>query len=157
MEASYFPLFVDISNMNIFVAGGGKIAARRVNTLLAFTRNITVAAPEVCPAIRELAEAGRITWIEDPYSVGMLEGADIVLAATDDHGVNRKIVEDCRKIEAEEQHRILVNVADDKSLCDFYFPGIVQKDDIVIGINSGGKNPGKVSRIRKKIEGNCSA
>lgn len=152
MGKEYFPMFLDISGLKIFIAGGGKIAARRIKTLLLFAQDITVAAPEACPEIEELAEAGRITWLAEEYSAGLLGGAELVLAATDDHEVNRRIVEDCRKLEQKENRRILVNTADDKSLCDFYFPSVVQDGEIVIGINSGGTNPGKVSRVRKKIE-----
>lgn len=152
METTYFPIFMDISNMKILTVGGGRIAFRRVKTLLAFANDITVAAPEICPEMNELVQAGHIMWMENTYSADMLEGAGMVLAATDNHEVNRKIVADCRELEKKENRRILVNTADDKALCDFYFPSIVQKEEIVIGINSGGKNPGKVSRTRKQIE-----
>ena len=66
--------------------------------------------------------------------------------------VNHQIKDDCRKIEAELGKRIPVSVADDKELCDFYFPSIVETEEVVIGINSGGTSPGTVKRIRKKIE-----
>ena len=43
----YFPLYVDLSDKNIVVVGGGTIATRRVKALLLFTRNITVIAPKM--------------------------------------------------------------------------------------------------------------
>lgn len=153
MESRYFPLFVDISEMKIFIAGGGRIAARRVKTLLDFSQDITVAAPVLCEEMKGFVGAEKVRWLSAAYTADMLAGADLVLAATDDPNVNREILRDCRELERGERRRILVNVADDKTLCDFYFPSIVQREEIVIGINSGGKNPGKVSRTRRKIEG----
>ena len=152
MEATHFPIFIDISDMKILIAGGGQIAFRRVKTLLAFAKSITVVSPEICPEMKALVQSGSITWIEGNYSETLLSEAEMVLAATNSHEVNRKIAADCRKLEREEQRRILVNAADDKTLCDFYFPSIIRKEEIVIGLNSGGKNPGKVSRTRKQIE-----
>ncbi len=34
----YFPMFIDLSDKNIVVVGGGNIATRRVKTLLSFTK-----------------------------------------------------------------------------------------------------------------------
>ena len=52
----YFPMFIDLSDKNIVVVGGGNIATRRVKTLLSFTRNIRVIAPKVTMEIRKLAQ-----------------------------------------------------------------------------------------------------
>ena len=62
MEKKYFPIFIDISEMKVVVIGGGKIATRRVNTLLSFTKQIEVVAPEVTTELRELSEKGEIIW-----------------------------------------------------------------------------------------------
>ena len=43
----YFPMFIDLSDKNVVVVGGGNIATRRVKTLLQFTRNVTAIAPKV--------------------------------------------------------------------------------------------------------------
>lgn len=154
MEQAYFPMFVDISKKNILVVGGGVIAARRVNTLRLFAEKITVVAPELSEKMRQILEEceTEILWICDFYHPSMLSKQDMVLAATDNHEVNLRVVMDCRSAQQEENRRILVNTADDKSLCDFYFPSVVQTEDTVIGINSGGENPGAVRRTRKQIE-----
>lgn len=152
METAYFPMFVDISTMKVLIVGGGKIAVRRVKTLLLFAKNITVVAPKICQEMEELVCSGAVYWIAKCYSPELLAEKDMVLAATDNHEVNRKMVQDCREREKTESRKILVNTADDKTQCDFYFPSIVKTDEIVIGINSGGTNPGKVRRTRKKLK-----
>ena len=146
MDRPYFPMFIDLTDKKILVAGGGTIALRRVRTLLKFGTDIHVIAPELCEELTQMEEEGKITAEHREYRAGDIHGAQIVLAATDDHEVNRRIWEECRTV------GILVNVADDKKLCDFYFPAVVMTGDTVIGINCGGMDHAKVKEARIKIE-----
>lgn len=146
MPGEYFPLFIDLSEKKILVVGAGKIAIRRVRTLCSFTQDILVIAPEIHGAIREYERSGKICCMQKRFEDTDLAGRDLVLAVTDDPEVNVHIWEQCKR------QGILVNVADQKELCDFYFPGIVRKEGAVIGISSSGKNPGKVKELRRKIE-----
>lgn len=139
-------MFVELTNKKILVAGGGTIALRRVRTLLKFGADIRLVAPELCEDLAQLEEEGKITAEHREYCTGDIDGAQIVLAATDNHEVNRQIWEECRAA------GIIVNVADDKKMCDFYFPSVVMTDDTVIGINCGGMDHAKVKETRKKIE-----
>lgn len=139
--------------------GGGKIAARRVRTLLKFAEQIELISPAIGKEMRmileeeEKKEVPQVVWnvrkitpedIEETSH--FLNGADMVLTATNDRELNKKIVSACR------MRNILVNTADDKSLCDFYFPAVTEKDGIIIGMNSGGKSPKTVRKIREYIE-----
>ncbi len=159
MDRYYFPMFVDISQKKILVIGGGKIAARRVRTLLKFADHIEVTAPAICKEMKEILEKEaqkeirQVRWNcrkvgeEDlKESSDFLTGAEIVLTATDDRNLNRKITEACKI------RNILVNTADDKSRCDFYFPAVTEKDGVVIGMNSSGKNPKAVREVREYLE-----
>lgn len=146
MDRPYFPMFIDLTDKKILVAGGGTIALRRVRTLLKFGADIHVIALELCEELTQLEEEGKIKAEHREYRTGDIRGAQIVLAATDDHEVNRKIWEECRAAD------IIVNVADDKELCDFYFPSVVMTDDTVIGLNCGGMDHAKVKETRIKIE-----
>ena len=144
MKHSHFPLYVDITDKNILVVGAGKIALRRIQTLLKFQTDITVTAPEIHPEISELAD--HISVIQREYRAEDLTGRDMVLACTDSGELNRQIVAECRK------RGILVNTADNKELCDFYFPSVIVKDEVVIGINAGGKNHRAVKETREYLE-----
>ena len=146
MERPYFPMFIDLTDKKILVAGGGTIALRRIRTLLKFRADIRVIAPELCEELAQLEEEGKIAAERREYRTSDIDGVQIVLAATDDHEVNRRIWEECRAA------GVTVNVADDRSLCDFYFPSIVMTEDTVIGINCGGEDHAKVKETRIKIE-----
>lgn len=146
MERPYFPMFIDLTDRKIFVAGGGRIARRRMEALVKFGADIHVTAPRVRPEIALLAEEGKIKTILREYRPSDLDGMEFAIAATDDREVNRAVYAECRK------RGIPVNVADDKTLCDFYFPALVLTDDVVIGIGSGGESPGRVKEVRQRIE-----
>ena len=148
----YFPLFVDLTEKDVLVVGGGTIAGRRVHTLLGFVDKITVVAPELGKRLQELQEQGKIAWIQDVYRKEYLS-VDMVLAATDKKEVNDQVQQDCIAVMGETGRHILFSRSDDKSQCDFFFPSIVEKDGIVIGINSGGASPTGTKRIRREIEG----
>lgn len=180
---------MDISEKKIVVIGGGVIATRRVKTLLEFTENITIIAPEVTQELKQIVQEEKVVWIaevyphhdicdnrwcnkkqffsenvkiseegistqmeQNEYFSDKLKGADIVIAATNSKTVNHQVREDCRLLEQSYGKSILVSVADDKNLCNFYFPSIVEKENIVVGINSGGQSPKQTKEIRKKIE-----
>lgn len=144
MKHSHFPLYVDITDKKILVAGAGTIALRRIKTLLKFQVDITIVAPKIHPEI--LALADRIRIIQREYEPGDLKGKDMVLACTDSGRVNRQIADVCR------ERGILVNAADCKELCDFYFPSVIVKDEVVIGINAGGENHRLVKETREYLE-----
>lgn len=140
-------MFVDISGKKILVIGGGNIALRRVRTLLKFGADVQVISPLLKEELAELKQQGKITVEQRYYAAGDVQGSDIVLAASDSPAVNHGVWEECRKA------GIPVNVADSRELCDFYFPSVVMTEEVVIGINSGGSDPGKVKETRRKIEG----
>ena len=124
----YFPMFIDLSDKNIVVVGGGNIATRRVKTLLSFTRNIRVIAPKVTMEMMELSKAGYVQLITRPVKRSDFAMAYMVIAATN------------------------VNVASDREQCDFYFPGIYMQDGLVVGITASGLDHKKARRVREEIQ-----
>lgn len=130
-----FPLFIDLTEKKVVVYGAGVIASRRVETLLALRRLWLFLAPEASE--RGAKSGGRriLVWKRRAYQEGTIPAdAFMVLAATNDAWVNTQIWKECR-----EKH-ILVNVCSDRDLCDFQFPGIASRGNLVIGINAGGQD-----------------
>ena len=142
----YFPMFIDLSDKNIVVVGGGNIATRRVKTLLSFTRNIRVIAPKVTMEMMELGKAGYVELVKRPVKRSDFNMAYMVIAATNDRKLNDEIHRICR------QEGIYVNVASDREQCDFYFPGIYMQDELVVGITASGLDHKKARRVREEIQ-----
>ncbi|HCT89770.1 MAG TPA: siroheme synthase [Lachnospiraceae bacterium] len=145
-EKVFFPMFVDISGKTCVVIGAGRIAARRIRTLADFCGDIRVVAPEAVSAVHAMAEEGMCCWIPRAYGPGDLEGASMVLAATDDPKLNEEIYDECRK------RGVPVNVCSDQKKCDFHFPGIVRHEELVIGINGAGRDHGRVRALRERVQ-----
>ena len=139
-------MFVDLSDKKIVVVGGGNIATRRIMTLLQFTRNITAVAPKTTMELHELGKAGFVNLINRPVKRSDFAMAFMVIAATNDWKLNDEIYRVCK------EEGIYVNVADDKSKCDFYFPGIYMQDEVVVGITASGLNHKKARRVRVAIQ-----
>lgn len=152
MEKKYFPIFIDLSEDDIVVIGGGAIATRRVKTLTGFCKHITVVAPEITSSLQELAAQEKITWRKEKYHKEVIWDADMVLAATNQPDINQRIKKDCLMIKLETGKKILFNAIDDKKNCDFYFPSVVQTEDVVVGINSSGASPKRTKDVRIQIE-----
>ncbi len=171
---AYFPLFVNLEGRRVLVVGGGKIAARRIRTLLEFGCEITVVAPEVGEELLEMLEtdAGtvyaeeerksekvtpgscRIIWKRKKYEIKEPEAISADLMETDKFTfvlaaatpeINAQVVRECRK------KNIPVNNASDRDQCDFYFPGIAKDGDTVVGITSGGRDHKLAAKISQAV------
>lgn len=145
-KASWFPFFANIHQKHIVVIGGGKIAARRIKTLLQFSCRLTVVAKTVQDWIEEEAEKGQLTLHKRAFQDRDLEDADFVVAATNDKLVNRAACLLCK------EQGIPVNAADSKADCDFYFPGFVRMNGLSVGITAEGRDHKLAAKGRRLIE-----
>ncbi len=142
---SHFPFFVYFSGCKALVVGGGKIASRRVMTLLRFALSVTVVAPRVEPELYRLAEEGRIQWEQRPFAPEDLEEASMAVAATNDREVNRQVGLLAR------HRRIPVSVADNREECTFFFPAVVPNGTTVVAMAGDGVNHTHVAHTAHKI------
>jgi len=142
MEELYFPVFIKISGKKIIVFGAGNIACRRVRVLCNFGADITVVAPNLHQEIINMKQRfiDNITLKNGVYKNGMIDEYDLVFSAVDDINVDQAIYQECR------EKKIPVNIASDRTLCDFYFPAVVKEEDMVIGVSSGGRDHKKVKK-----------
>lgn len=150
---SYFPLFFDLKNKHILVVGAGTIASRRIRGLAEAGARVLVIAPDFQEETLELAERNDVI-VElqrSTYEAAedlQLNDYFLICAATGDADLDRRIVEDAGKA------GVPANAASDRALCDFYFPGLVKDENLIIGVSSGGRDHAKVARVCKNIREN---
>ena len=148
----WFPVFLDSSDKNVLIIGGGKIAERRVETLLKFQCSVTVWAGEITDKIREMEDSGEIRVNIRYFNGDNLHQMDfskynIIIGATSDKRLNAYIA---KKAIHEGK---LANDAGCKENCNFYFPAVSLKDNITVGIGAQGSNHKVVSHVRKEVDG----
>lgn len=140
-----FPLFVDLSGKKIAVIGAGTIALRRVLALTGYPCTIRVTATEARSEIRHLNAQGKITYLQKAYEPSDLDGAYLVVAATDNRELNHQIAQDAGK------NGQYCSIADCKEECTFYFPATVHYDGGVIGICGTGENHARTKEMTAEI------
>ena len=145
-EKKYFPMFVDLTDKKVVVAGAGTIAKRRIRAMLEFTERLTVIAPEVNPELRTLEEQGKLTVLRKAYEREDLYDSALVIAATNDKKTNEDIYAACKCL------GIPVNVCNDRDKCDFYFPGIATCGNTVIGVSTNGREMRRQQALAEQIE-----
>lgn len=136
-----FPIFIDLAQKRVLIYGGGAVALRRTKNLLRYGAEITVVAPEFQDEFFDLQVNLQCRF----YQSGEPMDAVLVLAATSDPMVNRMITAQAR------QAGILTNNASDHGDCDFYFPAVIQTDELSIGLTGTGENHGAVRDAARKI------
>jgi len=141
-----YPAILLLEGRLAVVVGGGRVAERKVGTLLDAGAKVRVVAPDATAGIRSSADAGDIELIDRRYEHGDLAGSAAVVAATDDEEVNRGVFAEATGA------GIPVNVVDNVSLCTFIAPSIVRRGDLVVAISTGGNAPALAVRIRERME-----
>ncbi len=139
-------IYLNLAGQPVVVVGGGSVAERKVRAVLECAGEVTVIAPEATGQIREWARTGEIAWEARSYRRGDVGHARLAYAATDQPDVNRAVSEEAREA------RVLVNVADEPALCDFYAPAVVRRGDLAIAVSTGGTSPALARRIREELE-----
>lgn len=141
---AWFPFFIQLEGARGLLVGGGRVACRKAEKLLPFGARLTVVAPEICA---ELAGMAGLTLCRRPFADSDLDPApDFVIAAAGDRALNRRIAALCKA------RRILVNVVDDPAGCGFYFPALVQRGRLTVGISTGGASPTAAAWLRRRLE-----
>ncbi|MFH1809352.1 MAG: siroheme synthase CysG [Pseudomonadota bacterium] len=141
-----YPVMLNLRDKRCLVIGGGGVALRKVEGLLADGAVVDVVAREPHQALRELAQAKTISLAERAYARDDIAGHVLVFAATDDNRVNRAVFDDA------EAAGIWVNVADVPEICSFHLPARVRRGHFQLAIASAGEAPFVVRRLRQLLE-----
>jgi len=143
-----YPIFLKVSQLNVLIVGGGKVAAEKLTFLLKSSPNANVLLISLYfdKEVLELAKTYNVTTVKTSYNKTVLKNKQLIIAATNKSQVNKQIYNDAKA------ENILINVADTPELCDFYLGGIVSKGNIKIGISTNGKSPTLAKRLRQFFE-----
>lgn len=143
----YFPLFIDLTNKNVLIVGGGHTALRKAEKLLPFGCNIFFISEKYNSETQEFIDLHDLDYAQrSVLEMDIDHMYALVIMATDDPDLNQRYSEICQKM------NIPINCVDEPSHSSFIFPALYHHDDLVAGVTSGGKGPIISSYIRQFLE-----
>jgi uroporphyrin-III C-methyltransferase / precorrin-2 dehydrogenase / sirohydrochlorin ferrochelatase len=144
----YLPIFLRLDDSAAVVVGGGAVAARKAELLLTSGARVTLVAPELGAAARQLlaSASGRSRHLAAEFAASQLDGATLVVAASDSPHVNAVVAQAARA------RQLPVNVVDDPRRSSFIFPAIVDRSPVIIAVGTEGQAPVLARRLREQLE-----
>ena len=142
----FLPLFLNIREQHCVIVGGGEVALRKAILLIKAKANLSLISPQFISQLQDLSEEGRCKLLQEEFVAEQLEGASIVIAATNNKNTNAQVAE------AAEKRNIPVNVVDQPELCSFIMPSIVDRSPVVVAISSSGRSPVLTRKIKELNE-----
>lgn len=142
----YYPVSLDLQGKPVTVVGGGAVAERKVISLLACGARLTLIAPVLTPKLLLMSRAGAVRHRARRWRAGDLNGAFLVIAATDDPELNARIGEEAGRMSR------LFNSVDDPDRSNFIAPAVVARGDLILTVSTSGKSPALARRIRLELE-----
>lgn len=127
------------------IIGGGEVASRKVLSLVRCDAEVTVISPEVSDRIQSLARSGELQLKKRRYSKGDLDGAFLVIAATDQREVQQAVFKEAQN------SNTLFNSADDPQNSSFHVPACIHRGDLLLTVSTSGKSPALSTKLKKEL------
>jgi uroporphyrin-III C-methyltransferase/precorrin-2 dehydrogenase/sirohydrochlorin ferrochelatase len=141
-----YPLALRLDGRRVLVVGGGAVATRRIPALLEAGAQVVVVSPALTPALRALAEAGRVRWRPRRFEPSDVDGAWLVHAAIDDRTAAEAVSA------AAAQRRVFCVRADDRHAASAWTPAVTRHGPVTVAVTGGG-DPRRAVAIREAIRG----
>ena len=141
----YYPIFIDLQGKKAIVVGGGAVAQRKIETLLECGAVVHVVARQLTSALSRYAEEGKIRLMGHEFRGSYLNGASVVIAATDDPLINHQVSMNAR------EKGLLINAVDQPSDCNFIVPSVLRRGDLMIAVSTSGKSPALAKNVRETL------
>jgi uroporphyrin-III C-methyltransferase/precorrin-2 dehydrogenase/sirohydrochlorin ferrochelatase len=127
-----YPLALRLTGRRVLVVGGGAVATRRVPALLAAGAQVVLVSPELTPALRAYADAGRIDWVDRRFQRADVQGTWLVQVAVDDPAAAAEVSA------AAEEQRIFCVRADDRDAATAWTPAVTRHGPVTVAVTDGG-------------------
>jgi precorrin-2 dehydrogenase / sirohydrochlorin ferrochelatase len=142
----YFPVFLNLEGRLCVVTGGGRVAERKVRSLLNAGARVKVISPKLSSRLSGLEKKGKIEYQARPFRAADLRGAFLAIAATDDRSVNGLVFQQGVK------QKIPVNVVDDPGQSSFIVPSLIRRGDLSLAISTSGRAPALARALRRRLQ-----
>jgi uroporphyrin-III C-methyltransferase / precorrin-2 dehydrogenase / sirohydrochlorin ferrochelatase len=127
-----YPLGLLLPGRRVLVVGGGAVATRRMSALLDAGADVVLVSPELTPALRDLADKGRLRWLARRFEPSDVDGAWLVHVAVDDPEAAAAVSV------AAEARQIFCVRADDRDAATAWTPATTRHGPVTVGVTAGG-------------------
>ena len=141
-DKNFLPIAIDIANQKILIVGGGKSAYSKLRILQRHNAEVEILANDVCDEIKN----NGVKYIEAPYHKKYLKDYLMLYSCSNNEELDRQIEKDCR------EEKVLVNIHDKPSRCQFVSPAIYRHGKISVAVSSNGEDVYESIRIRNIIK-----
>lgn len=145
-DLAFFPIMLRLRDRKCLVVGAGEVAAAKIRGLLHHGAQVVVVSPRAVRHIQQQARKGSIIWRRRAFSARDVNGAFLVIAATNRSPINKAVFRACRK------RGVLCNAVDDPEHCDFFYPAVVRRGPLQIAISTNGSSPALAARLRRELD-----
>ncbi len=144
-----YPVMMNLEQRKVLVIGGGRVARRKVGSLLDSGASVVIISPELDRELQNLADAATIEWVRAEFDESLMDthsDAILVFGTTDNREVNVRVYKACVA------RKIPCNIADVPDLCTFIVPAVITQGDLMIAVSTGGSSPALARKIREDLE-----
>lgn len=153
MTKNLYPVFLDLSEASCLVIGGGRVAERKVESLLeSGAKHVLLISPAATARLKALSRESRVNWekrqaeLSDIAKLSRQPKMRLAFLCTNSTSAQRALAAECRK------HAIWVNVADSRDETAFLSASVIRRGPIQIACSTSGQSPLLAAHLRKKIE-----
>ena len=137
-----YPLVVRLDGRTVLVVGGGVIALRKTEGLLAAGGSVRVVSPEFVDGFASLVG---VELVQRRYEPADLDGVWLVVAATNDPVVQQQVFDEC------EARHVFCNAVDDPDRCSFVLPAVERRGPVIVAVSTQGRSPTLAKHLRDRL------
>ena len=141
----FIPLMIDISKKHIVVVGGGKVAERRVSTLVHYATDIHIISPTISENLRHMIDQDGVHWHAKSFEAKDIKQASLIIAATNNSEVNQQIL-------ASKPPHAFINMTSIAKEGDIVFPSILRRGKLTLSISTNGASPKLTAQILSEFK-----
>jgi precorrin-2 dehydrogenase/sirohydrochlorin ferrochelatase len=139
-----YPVHLQLHGKKAVIIGGGKVAERKTAGLLSAGADVTVISPELTEKLHSFLDEGKVIWKKKLFTVEDIEGAFLIIAATNDRSVNLAV----KKAASENQ---LLSLSDNPEGANFILPSVIRQGKLTITISTSGASPILAKKIKQEV------
>ncbi|WP_175428292.1 NAD(P)-binding protein [Bacillus solimangrovi] len=139
-----YSAMLQLKGKSVVIVGGGKIATRKVGSIMETGASIIVISPTITNELKSLVESNQIVWESKSFESSDVKNAFMIIAATNDVDVNKMVYQSVN------EHQ-LINIVDCPEKSNFIVPATVKRGKLILSVSTSGASPTLSRKIKREL------